>query len=94
MRHITPTTLVRFNLHIRRDHVARLTQLADSLAKRKGRDVRLGEALEAALTAGFAWKDHDLLELVVPDKVAGHWLQVGPVHRRGCEVLLPSTLRG
>jgi len=93
MRHITPATLVRFNIHIRRNHVTRLTLLADKLAKRKGRDVRLGEALEAALTAGFSWEDHDLLDLVGPDKVAGHWLQVGPVHRRGGQTILPSPLR-
>jgi len=93
MRHITPALLIRLNLHIRRDHVTRLALLANKIAKRKGRDVRLGEALEAALTASFAWNDQDLLDLVEPDKVAGHWLQVGPIHRRGGIALLPMAAR-
>ena len=79
----TPHNLVRFNLRIRRDHLTRLALLANKLAKRKGRDVRLGEALEAALTVGLAWEDQDLLDLATPDKVDSQWLLLGPIHRRG-----------
>jgi hypothetical protein len=93
MQHPTPATLVRLHNHMRRDQVSRLALLADKLAKRKGRAVRLGEALEAALTAGFAWEDHDLLDLATPDKDCSPWLNMGPVHRRGSRPLMPPTLR-
>lgn len=88
-----PTNLVRFNLHMRRDHVQRLTQLAELLAKKKGRDVRLGEAIELALVAGLHWKDTDLLDLTVPDHAAPHWLHIGPVGRTKWKALTPATLR-
>lgn len=87
-----PDSLVRFNIHMRRDHVGRLVQLANQMSAAKRRDVRLGEALEVALVASLAWADHDLMGLVVPDRTADHWLQVGPVNRRGGQVLLPSAL--
>ncbi|WP_285960559.1 hypothetical protein [Pseudomonas tohonis] len=93
MRHHTPAPLVRFHIHIRRDHIHRLTELGNSLARRKGRDVRLGEALELALTAGHAWTDSDLLDLAPDDKDAPHWLQLGPLDRFGGKALLPSNLR-
>lgn len=86
-----PSTLVRFNLHIRRDHVQRLAQLAQLLVKKKGRDVRLSEAIELALVAGLHWKDTDLLDLVIPDHAASHWLQVGPVSRPG-GVIVPRSV--
>lgn len=81
MRHPIPSNLIRFNLHMRRDHVQRLGQLAQLLAKKKGRDVRLAEAIELALVVGLHWKDDDLLDLAIPDYAAPHWLQVGPIDR-------------
>lgn len=92
MKRQLPDSLVRFNVYLLRDHVARLIQIADQLTKTKRRDVRLGEALEVALTAGLSWADRDLLDLAKPDHSASHWLQVGPVDRRDGETLLPSAL--
>lgn len=86
-----PNNLVRFNLHMRRDHVQRLAQLAQLLVKKKGRDVRLAEAIELALVAGLHWKDNDLLDLTVPDHAAPYWLQVGPVRRPG-SVIVPHAV--
>lgn len=82
MRHTTPAALVRFNLHIRRDHVARLTNLARTLSTRKGRDTRLGEALELVLMAGLSWSDVDLLDLAPVDRNAPHWPALGPIVRQ------------
>lgn len=87
-----PDTLVRFNVHMRRDQVGRLVQLANQMTTMKRRDVRLGEALEVALVASLAWTDDDLMGLVAPDRAADHWLKIGPVNRRGGQVLLPSAL--
>ncbi|WP_414158662.1 hypothetical protein ACMGG8_25355 [Pseudomonas sp. BNK-45] len=87
-----PDTLVRFNVHMRRDQVGRLVQLANQMTTMKRRDVRLGEALEVALVASLAWTDNDLMGLVVSDRAADHWLKIGPVNRRGGQVLLPSAL--
>jgi hypothetical protein len=92
MKHQLPDSLVRFNVYMLRDQVARLVQIAEQLTATKRRDVRLGEALEIALIAGLSWTDRDLLDLAKPDHAADHWLQVGPVDRRGGEVLLPSVL--
>lgn len=93
MKNTLPDTLVRFHIHMRRDQLTRLACLADLLAKRKRRDVRLGEALEVALLAGFAWGDTDLLDLTMMDKDAPHWLQLGPVDRLGGKALIPAALR-
>jgi hypothetical protein len=93
MRHATPSPLVRLNLHLRRDHVQRLVHLANTLARKKNRDIRLGEAIELTLIAGFAWKDHDLLDMAPTDQQAPHWLQLGPVDRHGGQALIPATLR-
>ena len=92
MHHNIPSTLVRFNLHIRRDHVQRLAQLAKLLVKKKGRDVRLAETIELALVAGLQWKDADLLDLAIPDNAAPYWLQVGPVRRPG-SVIVPRAVK-
>jgi hypothetical protein len=94
MRHRTPSSLVRFHIHLRRDHVHRLTRLADALARRKGRSIRLGEALELSLTAGHVWTDSDLLDLAPTDKEAPHWLQLGSLPRRSRATLLPAVLHG
>uniref|UniRef100_A4Y096 Uncharacterized protein n=1 Tax=Ectopseudomonas mendocina (strain ymp) TaxID=399739 RepID=A4Y096_ECTM1 len=91
MHRSIPSKLVRFNLHMRRDHVQRLAQLADRLAKKKGRDVRLAEAIELALVAGLHWEDADLLDLAIPDHAAPYWLQVGPVSRPG-GVIVPRSV--
>jgi hypothetical protein len=88
-----PNNLVRFNLHMRRDHVKRLAQLAQLLAKKKGRDVRLAEAIELALVAGLHWQDFDLLDLSIPDHTAPHWLQIGRADHTKWKVLTPAALR-
>lgn len=93
MQHTTPAPLVRFHIHLRRDHTQRLTQLANALARKKGRDVRLGEALELTLTAGFAWDDYDLLDLAPTDRESPHWRLLGPVNRHGGIALTPTNLR-
>ena len=91
MQRTTPPNLVRFNLHMRRDHVQRLADLADQLARRKGRAVRLAEAIELAITAGLTWDNSDLLDLALPDSVAPYWLRVGPVRRLGGAILPRSV---
>lgn len=94
MRHATPAPLVRFYVHMRRDHAQRLIEVADALAKKKGRDVRLGEALELTVTAGQTWTNRDLLDLAPSDREAPYWLQLGPTDRIGRRALLPLGLRG
>ncbi|WP_206668509.1 hypothetical protein, partial [Pseudomonas saliphila] len=59
----TATPLVRFNLHLHRLHITPLIRIADRLASEKGRDVRLGEALELILNAGLSRSDDALLAL-------------------------------
>lgn len=76
-----PHKLARLNLHLRPDHLNRLTTLASTLGKRKGRDTRLAEALELALTAGLSWVDHDLLDLAKTDREEPRWLALGPIVR-------------
>ncbi len=74
--------LVRLNLHLRQDHLNRLTVLADGLARRKGRYTRLAEAIELVLTAGCVWSDYDLLDLARPDHEQPSWLALGIVARK------------
>lgn len=92
MKYQLPTSLVRFHIHMLRDHASKLVTLANALAKRKGRDTRLGEALELALVAGLSKSLADLLELAQDDKDAPHWLQLGPVNRMGGKALTPAEL--
>lgn len=73
--------LTRLNLHVRSDHLDRLTYLADALSKRKCRDTRLAEALELALTAGLSWNDADLLDIAKSDREQPRWLSLGPITR-------------
>ncbi len=73
--------LIRLNLHLRPEHLDRLSTLASALGKRKGRDTRLAEALELTLIVGLSWLDHDLLDLAQPDKEEPHWLALGPIVR-------------
>lgn len=54
-----PNKLVRLNLHLRPDHLNRLTTLACALSQKTHRSSRLAEALELALIAGLSWDDHD-----------------------------------
>lgn len=93
MQHRIPSSLVRFHVHLRRDHVHRLTRLANALARRKGRSVRLGEAIELSLTASHAWTDSDLLDLAPTDKDAPHWLQLGPVDRSSRKAIITAAMR-
>lgn len=79
MRHQQPAPLVRLHVDVRRDHVHRLARLAGALARRKGRSVCLGEALELSLSAGHAWTDLDLLDLSRPDREEPQWLELGSV---------------
>lgn len=76
-----PHKLVRLNLHLRPEHLNRLTTLAYALGKKKCRDTRLAEAMELALTAGLAWDDSDLLDLAKPDREEPQWLALGPIVR-------------
>lgn len=77
----TTTKLVRLNLHLRPDHIDRLTTLACALGKKKCRDTRLAEAMELALTAGLSWEDDDLLDLARSDREEPRWLALGPIVR-------------
>lgn len=92
MKYQLPKSLVRFHVHMLRDHATQLVVLANALAKLKGRDTRLGEALELALIAGLSKPLAALLALAQDDKEAPHWLQLGPVNRLGGKVLTPSEL--
>lgn len=76
-----PPKLVRLNLHLRPDHLDRLTTLATALGKKKCRETRLAEAMELTLTAGFSWSDNDLLELSKTDREEPCWLALGPLVR-------------
>ncbi|WP_043311342.1 hypothetical protein [Pseudomonas sp. ML96] len=79
MKH--PHNLVRLNLHLRPDHLDRLTFLACTLGKLKRRETRLAEALELSLTAGLSWKDDDLLGLAKTDREEPRWLALDPIAR-------------
>lgn len=76
-----PHKLVRLNLHLRPDHLDRITTLACALGKKKCRDTRLAEALELALTAGLSWVERDLLDLSKTDREEPRWLALGPIVR-------------
>lgn len=76
-----PMRLVRLNLHLRADHLDRLTRLANAISRRKGRDTRLAEALELALVIGLTWTDADMLDLLQPDREAPYWNALGPIVR-------------
>lgn len=73
--------LVRLNLHLRPEHLDRLTTLASILSKRKRRETRLAEAVDPALTAGLSWKDGDLLDLTKTDREEPCWLALAPIVR-------------
>lgn len=73
--------LVRLNLHLRPDHLDRLAALACTLGRRKCRETRLAEAMDLVLTAGLAWHDGDLLDLVKTDQEEPRWLALGPIVR-------------
>ncbi len=89
MQHATTPNLAHLHMHIRHGQIQRLTPLV----RRKGRDVRLGEALELILTAGFAWDDNDLLDLALTDREAPNLRLLGPVNRHGRAALTPAALR-
>lgn len=76
-----PHRLVRLNLHLRPDHLDRLTTLACALGRHKGRDTRLAEAMDLVLTAGLAWDDSDLLGLSKTDREEPRWAALGPIVR-------------
>lgn len=76
-----PMRLVRLNLHLRADHLDRLTRLATAISHRKGRDTRLAEALELALVSGLTWADADMLELLRSDREPPYWYALGPIVR-------------
>lgn len=78
-----PMRLVRLNLHLRADHLDRLTRLATAISRRKGRDTRLAEALELGLVSGLTWTDTDILDLLKSDLDVPCWLALGPVVRPG-----------
>lgn len=76
-----PVRLVRLNLHLRADHLDRLTGLASAISRRKGRNTRLAEALELALVSGLTWTDADMLDLLQPDKEITYWRAMPPIVR-------------
>lgn len=76
-----PMRLVRLNLHLRADHLDRLTRLATAISRRKGRETRLAEALELALVSGLTWADADMLDLLRPDREPPYWYALGPIVR-------------
>lgn len=76
-----PVRLVRLNLHLRVDHLARLAHLANAVSRRKGRDTRLAEALELALVSGLTWTDADMLDLLQSDQEAPYWSTLGSIVR-------------
>lgn len=78
----TTNKLVRLNLHLRPDHLDRLTTLACALGRRKCRNTRLAEAMELALTAGLSWADDDLLDLTKTDREEPQWVALGPIVRK------------
>lgn len=78
----TTNKLVRLNLHLRPEHLDRLTTLACALTKKKCRDTCLAEAMGLALTAGLSWEDDDLLDLARSDREEPRWLALGPIVRR------------
>lgn len=82
-----PMRLVRLNLHLRVDHLDRLTCLATAISRRKGRDTRLAEALELALVSGLTWTDADMLDLLKPDKETAYWRALPPIVRGGVKQL-------
>lgn len=92
MNHQLPAPLVRFYVHMRRDHATQLVALANALTELKGRDTRLGEALELVLVAGLSHPVADLLALTHADKRTPHWPQLGPVNRMGGKALTPAEL--
>lgn len=77
-----PVRLVRLNLHLRADHLDRLTCLATAISRRKGRDTRLAEALELALVTGLTWSDADMLDLLKSDLEAPYWQALRPIVRK------------
>lgn len=76
-----PMRLLRLNLHLRADHLDRLTNLANAISRRKGRDTRLAEALELALVSGLTWTDNDMLDLLKSDVEAPCWHELGSIVR-------------
>lgn len=76
-----PMRLVRLNLHLRADHLDRLTHLARAISRRKGRDTRIAEALELAMVSGLTWNNADILDLLQPDWEAPYWQALGPIAR-------------
>jgi hypothetical protein len=91
-RYTLPSGIVRFHIHMRRDHASQLVALAEELAKLKGRDTRLGEALELALTAGLSGNLEQLLATAQSDTPASPWLALGHVNRFGGKALTPVEL--
>lgn len=92
MNNQLPAPLVRFHVHMRRDHATQLVVLANALAELKGRDTRLGEALELVLVLGLSHPVADLLALAQDDKSAPYWPQLGPANRMGGKALTPAEL--
>lgn len=91
-RNTLPSTLVRFHIHMRRDHATQLVALAEKLAKFKGRDTRLGEALELALKVALGQSLEQLLATAESDSEGTPWLALGPVNRFGGKALTPAQL--
>lgn len=91
-RYTLPPELVRFHIHIRRDHVTQLVSIADELAKLKGRDTHLGEALELALMSALKQGTEQLLEHAESDNDAPYWLALSRVVRSEGKAIIPARL--
>lgn len=91
-RNTLPPELVRFHIHMRRDHVTQLVALAEELAELKGRDTRLGEALELALMSALSSGTARLLQHAKSDRATPYWLALSRVKRGEGKALIPSRL--
>lgn len=90
--HSSSPNLVRLNIHLKRNQAPRLVALADTIARLKGRGVRLGEALEVVLAYANHTTDEELLKQLTSDRQCSDWLSL-PVLRRNTEPAVPQALR-
>ena len=91
-RYTLPLELVRFHIHMRRDHVTQLVAIAEDLAKLKGRDTRLGEALELALMSALKRGTDQLLQHAQSDTETPYWLALSSLDRNEGKAIIPARL--
>lgn len=76
-----PMRLVRLNLHLRADHLDRLTNLASTINRRKGSNTQFAEELELALLTGLTLTSADMLHLQRPYWETPYWRALGAILR-------------